>query len=122
MTIVLSAIALIAGVIQMLSSQNRPSVQERYGKAPYRRFDARPNLTVAERLSGLLQGLRELSTEKNWKIDWSILDDPNSEANVAMRQRDYGKAIQAYSRRLTTVVKELPSLGEEDGDHESVFT
>lgn len=118
-TIVLSVIALLAGLIQMMSSQ-RPTLQERYGKAPHRRFDARPNQTVAERLSGLLQGLRELATEKNWKIDWSILDDESSEANAAMRSRDYKKAIQAYARRVNSVVKELPNLNQSEDD--SVFS
>jgi protein phosphatase len=115
--LVLSVISLVAGVFQMLSAHGRPrGAQEKYGKAPYRKFDARPNQIVAERLSGLLQGLRELSTEKGWNIDWSILDNSNSPANVAIQNKDFAAAIRAYALRVSSVIKELPKLSDSDSD------
>lgn len=119
--VILSIIALFAGLFQMLNAHGRPrGSQEKYGKAPYRKFDARANQTVAERLSGLLQGLRELSTEKDWKIDWSILDNPKSEANVAMHNKDFARAIRAYARRVSSVIKELPRTDDLASDS-SIF-
>ncbi len=116
-TTVLSALALLAGVVQLF---NRKSSQrtfpDRYGKAPHRRWKCRADQGMAERLSGTLQGLREAATENHWNIDWKILDDPMSEANIAFNKKDYASAVRLYALKISEAVQQIPRLKSLDGD------
>ena len=106
---VLSACALGFGTTQMLIRKKGRSVfPERYGKAPYRRFNCVADKRMLERLIGILQNLRTAEHEGRWNIDWSPIDDPASETNRAIAAENFDVAVRNYALKISEVVKQLP--------------
>jgi protein phosphatase len=78
-----------------------------FGKAPYVRVDATPNLGFTGKLATMVQQLRDAAKGEQWVIHWDEIDHHEQFAETAVHAEDFSKAVYHYSLAINCMMREL---------------
>jgi protein phosphatase len=105
---VLGTIALATGLSQIYwSNHPSPANNSRYGNGPYRQYKATPARPLFEHLVGTMKSLKEASEERNWSIDWAIIDQSFAEACKRADSHNYRDAIRIQSQVIIELMRQI---------------
>lgn len=79
------------------------------GKGPYRSHNCEPNGEFVERLSRVVQQLRDEAARNDWAIDWQHFNQIHSEANEAAATYRHRQAIRLYCHAMSFMMAQLRS-------------
>jgi protein phosphatase len=110
--IVAILLALIAGAVALVEwntqRRSRPSQPlPSGGKAPYRRYDAKPTSELYERLGATVQALRKAAAERNWMMDWKRVDKYQRHGSKALQNKDAKRAIRYQAEAIIETMNQL---------------
>jgi PPM family protein phosphatase len=109
-TTLLGVFALGTGVIQFYRGRHsQESLSGRYGEGPHRSYSAKATQTFFEYLAGTMQPLREASDEKNWRIDWTDLNQQFAAACRSADTGDYAGAIRIQAHVIISLMHRIRS-------------
>ncbi|PNY35158.1 serine/threonine-protein phosphatase [Rhodopirellula baltica] len=114
--------AIISGVIAAMSYSNfkeqsrrrslalrdGTAIQKAFGgNAPYRRYLARPDETLYQRLGKTVNELRDAAKMKNWLMDWDQIDALQKCGAAAMQSGDGKTAISYQAKAIIETMHQL---------------
>ncbi|WP_345688255.1 PP2C family serine/threonine-protein phosphatase [Novipirellula caenicola] len=114
-------IAFILGVIaagfcvaQYLQSKpkhkTRPLVKTTGGKGPYRRYQAKPNKEIYDRLGETVEELRTAASQRNWLMDWDKIDKLQKQGNACVEAAQFKRAIRLQAEAIIETMHQLREL------------
>jgi protein phosphatase len=77
------------------------------GQGPHSEVDCRPDAAFADKLSQIVQQLRNAATYGDWNVDWSRFNRHRAQAEAASQSGDYPSAISEYCLAMSCMVREL---------------
>lgn len=77
------------------------------GKAPYRRYDAKPTNELYNRLGDTVRKLKEAAEERNWMMEWEKVDKFQAQGVEALRSKDIKQAIRFQAEAIIETMKQL---------------
>jgi protein phosphatase len=105
-----AAVGVVAGLASYFVLAQRAGPGEtkgRLGRAPYGSWDCSPDRGFADELQKILQQLKDAAREKDWKVDWSNLENVERRAEAALARDDFEHAIADFGRAVTAVMSAL---------------
>tara|TARA_R110002073_G_scaffold7747_4_gene43657 strand:- start:4602 stop:5966 length:1365 start_codon:yes stop_codon:yes gene_type:complete len=114
-------IAFILGVIaagfcvaQYLQSKpkhkTRPLAKTPGGKGPYRRYQAKPNKEIYDRLGETVEELRTAASQRNWLMDWGKIDKLQKQGNASVEAGQFKRAIRLQAEAIIETMHQLREL------------
>ena len=106
--------ALIAGIVAMNPPSNEGTTNHKLngrplGKGPYVSLDCTADAGFVDRLSGIIERLRELAGQNGWTIDWDHFNALNAQAVAAADTADYPTAVRKSCHAISFLVSQLRS-------------
>lgn len=110
--IILGVIALVATIIQAATnsddqSKGVPQPSPNGGQGPYRRYNAKPSAELSDSLGATVAALRDASVEKKWAINWTQIDQYQTQAAEAISSSDPRKAVQLQAEAILETMDQL---------------
>ena len=101
----LAAMVLVAGLsLWYRDVRRRREARKQPPKPPppvYRSKRCELDSHLIENLANVVKHLREMATEENWNVDWSVLREKNDLAAKCFREEDLGGAFREYGRSVS---------------------
>ncbi|MBN1588864.1 MAG: serine/threonine-protein phosphatase [Pirellulales bacterium] len=114
-TLVLTALVLIERCGGNMSLEDWTG--QVFGKGPHRTYDCTPNAEFVDRLSRVVEQLRDAATNEDWKIDWHRFNQIQSDADAATFAAKYPAAVRLYCHALCFMMGELRNQQPGRQDH-----
>ena len=128
--------ALVAGVIAATSYSNFKQQSRRRkssrssgdgglpkaygGKAPYRRYASKPDLTLFDRLGKTVDELRDAAKLKNWMMDWDKIDQLQQQGAMAMQSGNGKSAIHLQAQAIVETMHQLREQHNRSADETAI--
>lgn len=77
------------------------------GNAPYRRYLAKPDETLYQRLGKTVEELRDAAKLKNWLMDWGQIDELQKQGAAAMQAGDGKSGISFQAKAIIETMHQL---------------
>jgi protein phosphatase len=128
--------ALVAGVIAATSYSNFKQQSRRRkssrsggegglpkaygGRAPYRKYASKPDLTLFDRLGTTVDELRNAAKLKNWMMDWDKIDQLQKQGVLAMQSGNGRSAIRLQAQAIVETMHQLREQHNRSADETSI--
>lgn len=89
-----------------IASSSAPGSQPS-GRGPYRKYAAKPNEELIDRLGHTVRALREAATENNWKIEWREIDQYQKESTEAKEAGRLADAVRLQAEAIIETMQQL---------------
>jgi protein phosphatase len=106
---ILGVIAGIITMIQWLGVHSGASIYRSGGSVggPYRRYDARPGPDLYLQLGETVSKLREAAEMNNWMMDWSTVEELQSQGVTALGNKEISEAIRVQAEAVIETMNQL---------------
>jgi protein phosphatase len=107
---VIAAGALLAAVVQRSRGSGGGSAimpSGALGRGPYRSLVCSPNAEMLDRLSKLIDPVRQMAVEQQWSINWSVVDEHRQLSSDAAASGDYSTALREICRAMTLLMRDV---------------
>jgi serine/threonine protein phosphatase PrpC len=116
---------ILAGVIALVQQYGGRDVEPKFdrqplGKGPYRSSRCAADGEFVDRLSRLVEELRDAASRESWVLDWSRFNALLDQAATAKQAADHVQAVRQYFRAVNFMMVQL-KLQRACGDGGSVF-
>lgn len=110
--VIAGLLGVIAGIITIVQwvRMNPTTVTSRPGGTsggPYRRYDATPGPDLYLQLGETVSKLREAAEMNNWMMDWSKVEDLQSQGVTALGNREINEAIRVQAEAVIETMNQL---------------
>lgn len=78
-----------------------------HGKGPYRSYQCKADAEFVDRLSRIVDQLRDAAANEDWKIDWHYFNKTREEADATMFRAAYPQAVRLYCHALSFIMSQL---------------
>ena len=108
-----AVVAVISGIYlgYKLLSTNRHgqsvTPDKRFGKGPYSRVGCAVGATFSKQLADTISKLKQGALDEGWKVDWDHWNSLISEAETAVKGKDFSRSIRAYGRAISFLMDQL---------------
>jgi protein phosphatase len=112
--LILAGIATVISILQyrrrvrwdVANSQpgNRSSTHR---SGPYRTCSAKPTVRLLEKLDQVLAALKTAAVQRNWEVDWKLVDGLISQEQELRRQGKLALATQVQAQAIIATMKQL---------------
>ncbi|MCA9126969.1 MAG: serine/threonine-protein phosphatase [Planctomycetales bacterium] len=117
---VLGVVALVTGLAQVYWIDDSSfDHSRRYGNGPYREYRAEPEREFFEHLAGTMKSLREVAQERNWKINWTQLDQDFATACKHADASRFGEAISLQGKVIINLMAQIRKQGDDSDPSDS---
>ena len=124
MAILLGLIAAAVCIFQYVSAEPktvaRPLPRVSGGKAPYRSYSAKPSRELYDRLGETVDALRAAASDNNWLMDWTRIDELQSQGSAELQQQNAEKAIRMQSEAIVETMHQLREQNNRAADETAV--
>ncbi|MEX0824544.1 MAG: protein phosphatase 2C domain-containing protein [Pirellulaceae bacterium] len=93
---------------------------DRSGGGPYRKYVAKPNEQLIDRLGGTVRALREAASENRWKIEWREIDQYQQESSEAKKAGRLGDAVRLQAEAIIETMQQLRKERQRKADDSSL--
>ncbi len=112
--LILAIIATVISIVQYrrrmtwgdADPQNNNRSQTRRS-GPYRTCSAKPTVRLLEKLDQVLAALKTAAVQRNWEVDWQLVDGLISQEQDLRRQGKLAAAIQVQAQAIIATMKQL---------------
>ncbi len=77
------------------------------GKGPYRRFAAKADQSLFNKLGETVQALRDAASNHNWLMEWTKIDALQKKGVAALRESDPKQAIRLQAEAIIQTMQQL---------------
>ena len=99
---------LIISVIVGAKRSTRPlHSSTSHGQGPYRSYRCKADGEFVDRLSKIVEQLRDAAANEDWKIDWHYFNKVREEADATMVRAAYPQAARLYCHALSFIMSQL---------------
>lgn len=78
-----------------------------HGNGPYRSCRCKADGEFVDRLSRIVDQLRDAAANEDWKIDWHYFNKTREEADASMFRAAYPQAVRLYCHALSFIMNQL---------------
>lgn len=78
-----------------------------HGKGPYRAYLCKADGEFVDRLSRIVDQLRDAAANEDWKIDWHYFNKVREDADATMFRAAYPQAVRLYCHALSFIMGQL---------------
>jgi len=86
---------------------SRPLPRVSGGKAPYRRYPAKPTRELFDRLGDTVTALRAAASEHNWMMDWTRIDELQQQGATELGKQNARLAIRHQAEAIIETMHQL---------------
>ncbi len=107
--LVIGVVSALVGLFQESrgTAGKRLGRQSRLGKGPYRQADPTAGDVLNDKLSTIVQQLREAADEAKWQVNWDDFNQLVQGANEASVRKQHSQALRLYGRAIRFMMQEL---------------
>ncbi|WP_315853840.1 PP2C family protein-serine/threonine phosphatase [Crateriforma spongiae] len=110
--ILLGLSAAITSIVQMQLSAKPANNRLRNdhpggGRAPYRRYNAKPSDSLNEKLRTTVDELRRAADEKCWEMDWREVEKHQRTAEQAVSNGQFAEAVRHQAEAIIATMQQL---------------
>ncbi|MGD9126502.1 MAG: protein phosphatase 2C domain-containing protein [Planctomycetia bacterium] len=95
----------VMAIVQYVKKPQRSSTC--HGKGPYRAYLCRADGEFVDRLSRIVDQLRDAAANEDWKIDWQYFNQVREDADATMFRCSYCQAARLYCHALSFIMGQL---------------
>ena len=116
--LILTTVAAIAALVQRqgTTAGGFQFDGRRLGKGPYSSCKCEPHKEFVQRLSKIVEDLRDAATAEDWTVDWSRFGALLDKAAAARQSAEYDEAVRQYARLIAFMMAQLKQQRDSDSD------
>ena len=90
------------------------------GKAPYTDLTCSADGQFVDRISQIVEQLREAAVEEDWTVDWDRFNSLLDQAAASGKAANYAEAVRQYCQAISFMVEQL-KLQRNSGNDSGMF-